>query len=83
MGRRLASEAEQARQPRGQGLPQDDGHDDGHRDDFLEVWIAGRRAKGILDSYPITKLAAVNMLANGVTTRIHANHTYGSGAYED
>ena len=55
----------------------------GHRDNFLEVWIAGRRAKGILDPYPITKLAAANMLANGVTTTIHANYTYGSGAYED
>ena len=36
----------------------------------------------MLDPYPITKLAAANMLANGVTTTIHANYSYGTGNYE-
>jgi 5-methylthioadenosine/S-adenosylhomocysteine deaminase len=54
----------------------------GYSDDFLELWIASRRGRGVLDPYPITKLAAANMLANGVTTAIHANYSYGSGDYE-
>jgi len=54
----------------------------GYADDFLELWIAGRRGRGVLDPYPITKLAAANMLANGVTTTIHANYSYGTGDYE-
>ena len=54
----------------------------GYHDDFLELWIAGRRGRGVLDPYPITKLAAANMLAHGVTTTIHANYSYGSGDYE-
>lgn len=54
----------------------------GYMDDFLEPWIASRRARGVLDSYAITRLAALRMAANGVTTAIHANYTYGSGDYE-
>jgi cytosine/adenosine deaminase-related metal-dependent hydrolase len=54
----------------------------GYADDFLELWIAGRRGRGVLDPYPITKLASANMLANGVTATIHANYSYGSGDYE-
>lgn len=54
----------------------------GYHDDFLECWIAGRRARGILDGHVVTKLAAARMIANGVTTTIHANYSYGSGDYE-
>ena len=54
----------------------------GYHDDFLELWINNRRGRGVLDAYPITKLCAANMLANGVTTTIHANYTYGGGDYE-
>lgn len=54
----------------------------GYQDDFLELWISSRRGRGTLDPYPITKLAAANMLAHGVTTTVHANYTYGSGDYE-
>lgn len=55
----------------------------GYRDDFLEPWIAGRRARGVLDSHVVTKLAAARMVANGVTTAIHANYSYGTGNYEN
>ena len=54
----------------------------GYAEDFLELWIASRRARGALDPYPITKLAAAAMLENGVTTTVHANYSYGSGDYE-
>ena len=54
----------------------------GYHDDFLEPWIMGRRARGALDPYVITKLAAARMIANGVTTTIHANYAYGTGEYE-
>ncbi|MFC3337615.1 amidohydrolase family protein [Paracandidimonas soli] len=54
----------------------------GYHDTFLEAWIASRRGKGILDPYAITHLAALEMLANGVTCAIHANYTYGTGDYE-
>ncbi len=54
----------------------------GYVDDFLEPWIAGRRARGILDAYAVTRLAAARMAAAGVVTAIHANYSYGSGDYE-
>lgn len=54
----------------------------GYAEDFLELWIASRRARGSLDPYPITKLAAACMVENGVTTTVHANYSYGSGDYE-
>ncbi len=54
----------------------------GYYDDFLELWINARRGRGVLDPHPITKLAAANMLAHGVTATVHANYTYGSGDYE-
>lgn len=54
----------------------------GYQDDYLESWIAGRRGRGRLDSEKITRLAAARMLANGVTTTIHANYSYGTGDYE-
>ncbi len=53
----------------------------GHRDDYLETWISGRRSRGVLDPGAITRLAAARMLANGVTTTIHANYSYGTGDY--
>lgn len=54
----------------------------GYHDDFLETWIAGRRGRGVLDSYAITRLAAARMLVQGVTCTVHANYSYGSGDYE-
>ena len=54
----------------------------GYPDDILELWINNRRARGALDAYPITKLAAACMLEMGVSTTVHANYTYGSGDYE-
>lgn len=54
----------------------------GYPDDFLEPWIAGRRARGLLDGHAVTRLAAARMVANGVTATIHANYTYGTGNYE-
>ncbi|MBI3512691.1 MAG: amidohydrolase family protein [Proteobacteria bacterium] len=54
----------------------------GFADDVLEAWIAVRRRRGPPDPYPLALLAACNMLANGVTTAIHANTSYGSGNYE-
>ena len=53
----------------------------GYPDDFLEPWIASRRARGVLDSYATARFAALRMAANGVTTAIHANYTFGSGDY--
>ena len=55
----------------------------GYADDFLESWIAGRKGRGVLGAYAITRLAAARMVANGVTTAIHANYSYGSGDYEN
>ena len=54
----------------------------GFHDDFLELWINRRRGRGVLNAYPITKLSAANMLANGITCTIHANYSYASGDYE-
>jgi len=55
----------------------------GYHDDFLEPWIAGRRARGLLDGAAVTRLAAARMIRNGVTTTIHANYAYGTGNYEE
>jgi 5-methylthioadenosine/S-adenosylhomocysteine deaminase len=54
----------------------------GYPDDALEPWIANRRRRGAPDSYALTKLAAFEMIANGVTAALHANYSYGSGDYE-
>jgi 5-methylthioadenosine/S-adenosylhomocysteine deaminase len=54
----------------------------GHLDTYLELWIAGRRRRGLLDPYAITRLAALRMLQNGVTACVHANYSYGTGDYE-
>ncbi|MEH6719612.1 MAG: amidohydrolase family protein [Aurantimonas endophytica] len=54
----------------------------GYADDALEPWIAGRRRHGPPDIYAVTRLAAEEMLANGVTSTLHANYAYGSGDYE-
>src|SRR6056297_2699367 len=48
----------------------------------LEPWIAGRRRHWPPDIYAVTRLAAEELLANGVTATLHANYTYGSGDYE-
>ncbi len=54
----------------------------GYRDDALEPWIAARQGRGAPDTYSLTRLAALEMLANGVTSTLHANYSYGSGDYE-
>ncbi len=54
----------------------------GNVDDFLETWIAGRRAGSPIDSGAVARLAAASMLANGVTTTVHGNYAYGTGNYE-
>ena len=54
----------------------------GYPDDQLELWIARRRGRGTPDPYALTRLAAEEMLANGVTATLHANYSYASGNYE-
>lgn len=54
----------------------------GYGDDILETWIAARRRRGSPDPYALALMAGCDMLANGVTTAIHANTSYGSGNYE-
>jgi 5-methylthioadenosine/S-adenosylhomocysteine deaminase len=54
----------------------------GFPDDNLEPWIARRRGRGAPDVYALTRLAALQMLGNGVTATLHANYSYGSGDYE-
>lgn len=54
----------------------------GYPDDALEPWIARRRARSAPDTRSLTRLACLEMLANGVTATLHANYSYGSGAYE-
>jgi len=55
----------------------------GYRDDALEPWIAARRRHGPPDIYAVTRLAAEEMLANGVTATLHANYSYGSDYREE
>ena len=54
----------------------------GYDDDMLEPWIARRRGRGAPDAYALTRLAAAQMLRNGVTATLHANYSYGTGDYE-
>lgn len=54
----------------------------GFPDDSLEPWIARRRGRGVPDVYALTRLAAQQMVENGVTATLHANYSYGSGDYE-
>ena len=51
----------------------------GYPDLPLEPWIAGRRRHGPPDIYAVTRLAAEEMLANGVCATLHGNYSYGSG----
>lgn len=51
-------------------------------DDMLEPWIARRRGRGAPDIYCLTRLAALEMIRNGVTATLHANYSYGTGDYE-
>ena len=55
----------------------------GYPDDALEPWIAARRRHGPPDVYAVTRLAAEEMLANGVTATLHANYSYGSGYHAE
>lgn len=49
----------------------------GYRDDRLEAWANRRRGRGAPDPAPLVRLAALRMLANGVTACLHANWSYG------
>jgi 5-methylthioadenosine/S-adenosylhomocysteine deaminase len=49
----------------------------GYPDDRLEAWGNRRRKRGTPDAYPLARLAALRMLANGVTACLHANWSYG------
>ncbi|MFM7612283.1 MAG: amidohydrolase family protein, partial [Alphaproteobacteria bacterium] len=49
----------------------------GYPDDHLEAWVNRRRARGLLNAFPLVQLAALRMLANGVTSCLHANWSYG------
>jgi 5-methylthioadenosine/S-adenosylhomocysteine deaminase len=49
----------------------------GYRDDRLEAWGNRRRRRGAPDPFPLVRLAALRMLANGVTATLHANWSYG------
>jgi 5-methylthioadenosine/S-adenosylhomocysteine deaminase len=49
----------------------------GYRDDRLEAWGNRRRKRGAPDPFPLVRLAALRMLANGVTACLHANWSYG------
>lgn len=53
----------------------------GYRDMPLEPWLLQRRGRGVFDPYPLARLTAANMLANGVTTALQANFAFGSGDY--
>lgn len=48
----------------------------------LERWINARRRRGAPNGAAFTKLAAAQMIANGVTSTVHANYAYGTGDYE-
>ncbi len=54
----------------------------GYPDDALEPWIAARRGRGAPDARALTRLAALQMISNGVTATLHANYSYGTGDYE-
>jgi 5-methylthioadenosine/S-adenosylhomocysteine deaminase len=49
----------------------------GYPDDRLEAWGNRRRGRGAPDPFPLVRLAALRMLANGVTACLHANWSYG------
>lgn len=49
----------------------------GYRDDRLEAWGNRRRKRGAPDPFPLVRLAALLMLANGITACLHANWSYG------
>lgn len=51
-------------------------------DDQLEPWITRRRGRNPPDIYGVTRLAAEQMIRNGVTSTLHANYSYGTGDYE-
>lgn len=53
----------------------------GIADGPLELWINARRWKTATDGGAFARLAAAAMLANGVTTAVHANYAYGTGDY--
>ncbi|WP_270935171.1 amidohydrolase family protein [Falsiroseomonas oryzae] len=55
----------------------------GYRDDRLEAWGNRRRRRGAPDAFPLVQLAALRMLANGVTACLHANWSYGGDQAEE
>ncbi|WP_170985107.1 amidohydrolase family protein [Roseomonas sp. AR75] len=49
----------------------------GYHDDRLEAWGNRRRKRGAPDPFPLVRLAALRMIASGVTATLHANWSYG------
>lgn len=55
----------------------------GYPDDRLEAWGNRRRKRGAPAPFPLVRLAALRMLANGVTACLHANWSYGGEQEEE
>jgi 5-methylthioadenosine/S-adenosylhomocysteine deaminase len=55
----------------------------GYRDDRLEAWGNRRRRRGVPDPFALVRLAALRMIANGVTATLHANWSYGGDLAEE
>jgi 5-methylthioadenosine/S-adenosylhomocysteine deaminase len=55
----------------------------GYQDDRLEAWGNRRRRRGAPDPFPLVRLAALRMLANGVTATLHANWCYGGDLVDE
>jgi 5-methylthioadenosine/S-adenosylhomocysteine deaminase len=55
----------------------------GYRDDRLEAWGNRRRKRGAPDPFALVRLAALRMLANGITATLHANWSYGGDLGEE
>src|SRR4029077_729019 len=55
----------------------------GNPDEQLEICLARGRKRKSLSPFWITSLAAIEMVANGVTSTIQANTPYGTGNFAD
>ncbi len=64
----------------GRGLPQ---AAMGYPDDVLEAWVNRRRKRGAPEAYPLVHLAALRMLANGITACLHANWAHGGDLHDE
>jgi 5-methylthioadenosine/S-adenosylhomocysteine deaminase len=64
----------------GRGLPQ---AVMGYPDDVLEAWVNRRRRRGTPEAYPLVHLAALRLLAKGVTACLHANWAHGGDLHDE